>query len=270
MKKLKISQIQFEAKPTPQENCNQLEVLYYKALKFKPDLICTPECSNIITNDKKHLYKFVNSQNDCPVINMSKLFAKKNKVHINIGSLLLNEKNQKRLVNRSFLINQYGKIKSYYDKIHMFDVSIDKNEIHKESDSFRPGNKITLTTIKNIKFGFSICYDLRFPNLYRKLAKKGAEVILLPAAFTVPSGEAHWEILTRARAIENNVFLIATNMCGTHHTNRKTYGHSLLVNPWGKLLNKGYKKTIILNTKIYLNEVKTARKKIPSIFHDKI
>ncbi len=267
MKKLNISQIQFEAKPTPQENCDQLEVLYRKALKFKPDLICTPECSNIITNDRKHLYQFANYQKDCPILNMSKLFAKENKVYINIGSLLLKKKNQKRLVNRSFIIDDKGKIKTYYDKIHMFDVSINKIETHKESDSFKPGNKLILTSIKKIKFGLSICYDLRFPNLYRTLAKKGAEVILAPAAFTVPTGKDHWEVLTRARAIENSLFIIATNMCGIHHTNRRTYGHSVLVSPWGKLLNKSFKKQAILNTKINLSDVKVARKRIPSLIN---
>ena len=267
MKTLKISQIQFEAKPTPQENCNQLEKFYKKALKFKPDLICTPECSNIITSDKKHLFKFANFQNDCPVLTMTKKFAKKNKVYINIGSLLLKKKNQKKLVNRSFIIDENGKIKSYYDKIHMFDVNINKIEKHKESASFKPGQKIIITKIKKIKFGLTICYDLRFPNLYRELAKRGAQIILSPAAFTVPSGKAHWEILTRARAIENTVFLIATNMCGTHHTKRKTYGHSVLVSPWGKLLNKGFKNSVILNTNINLKDIFDVRKKIPSLNH---
>ena len=265
MTNIKISQIQFEARATPKENSKILENYYKKSIKFKPDLICTPECSNIITSDKKHLFKFANYQNDCPILKMSKEFAKESNVYINIGSLLLKKKNQKRLVNRSFIINNKGKIQSFYDKIHMFDVNINKNESHRESDSFKPGKKIKITIIKNIKFGLSICYDLRFPNLYRELAKKGAEVILLPAAFTVPTGKDHWEILTRARAIENNVFLIATDMCGTHHNNRKTYGHSVLVSPWGKLLNKSFNEPALINTTININEVKEARRKIPSI-----
>ena len=267
MKKLKISQIQFEAKSTPQENCDQLENFYRRSNRFKPDLICTPECSNIITNDKKHLYKFANFQEDCPILNMSKSFAKKNSVFINIGSLLLRIKNQKRLVNRSFLINKEGRIKSYYDKIHMFDVNISKKETHRESDSFKSGNRQVLSKIKNINVGFSICYDLRFPNLYRSLAKKGAEVLLLPAAFTVPTGRDHWEILIRARAIENNSFVVATNMCGTHHTNRKTYGHSILVNPWGKVIKRALNNPKILNSVIDLNEVKNSRNKIPSLLN---
>jgi len=109
---------------------------------------------------------------------------------------------------------------------------------------------------------------LRFPNLFRHLAKKGAKIILVPAAFTVPSGKAHWEILVRARAIENSVFIIATNMCGIHHKERKTYGHSLLSNPWGNILAKGKDKPVILNSVLNLNEVNNVRKKIPAILHD--
>ena len=265
---LKISQIQFQAKPTPQQNSILLENYYKQTKKFKPHLICTPECSNIITNDKSHLFKYANYQSECPILYMSKKFARKNNVHINIGSLLIKTKNQKKLSNRSFLIDNKGKLKSYYDKIHMFDVKIDKRETHKESESFKPGKKITLTKFNNINFGFTICYDLRFPGLFRKLAKKGAQVILMPAAFTVPTGKDHWEILVRARAIENNAFIIATNMCGTHHTNRKTYGHSILVNPWGKIINKAYNKPTILNTKIDMEQVTNSRERIPSLTYE--
>ncbi len=268
MKKLKISQIQFEAKSTPIENCYQLEKLFEKSMRYNPDLICTPECSNIITNDKKHLFKFANYQRNCPILKMSKKFAKKNKVFINIGSLLLKINNQKKLVNRSFFISKFGKIENYYDKIHMFDVKINKKEIHRESDSFKAGNKVVTSKLNQIKLGFTICYDLRFPKLFRNLTKRGVKLILMPAAFTVPTGRDHWEVLVRARAIENSLFVIATNMCGTHHTNRKTYGNSILVNPWGKILNRAYDNTKILNTTIDLKDLEKVRKKIPSYNYD--
>ena len=268
MKKLKISQIQFEAKSTPAENAKILKKFYERTKKFKPDLICTPECSNIITNDKNYLKEKTTYEFNCPILNMSKFYANENNVSINIGSLLLKEKNKKKLVNRSILINSKGKIIKRYDKIHMFDVNISKKETHRESNTFRAGKNIALLNLNNIKIGFTICYDLRFPNLFRKLAKKGSEVILMPAAFTVPSGKAHWEILIRSRAIENSLFIIATNMCGTHHNNRKTYGHSMLVNPWGKIITKARSKSSILNTEINLNEVRNVRKKIPAILYD--
>ncbi len=268
MRILKVSQIQFQAKATPKANTKQLENYFKKTLKFKPDIICTPECSNIITNNIDYLFKHSTYQDDCPILNMSKKFAKKYKIHINIGSLLLKVKNQKKLVNRSFFIDTNGSIKTFYDKIHMFDVKVSKNEVYKESASFQAGKKIKLLKFKNTKIGLTICYDLRFPNLFRKLSKEGSEVILMPAAFTATTGRDHWEVLVRARAIENNAYLIATNMCGTHHTKRKTYGHSLLVDPWGKVLNKAFKKPKILNTIIDLDKVKKDRKRIPSLLYD--
>ena len=267
MKTIKISQIQFEAKSTPFKNAELLKKYFEKTKKFKSNLICTPECSNIITNDLNYLRKNTTFENDCPIINMAKLHAKENNVNINIGSLLLKIKNQKKLVNRSYFINTKGKIVKKYDKIHMFDVNINKKETHRESDTFQAGSNIILLNIDKIKIGFTICYDLRFPNLFRKIAKKGAQIILMPAAFTVPSGKAHWEVMLRSRAIENSLFLVATDMCGTHHTNRKTYGHSLLVNPWGKIIAKAKTKPKILNTIINLEEVEHARNKIPAILH---
>ena len=268
MSKFKISQIQFQAKDTPVENANLLEKFFSKTKIFKPDLICTPECSNIITNDKDHLFNYVTYQNDCPVIKKAKIFAKKNHVNINLGSLLLKIKGKKKLVNRSILINKFGRIQSLYDKIHLFDVDIDKIESHRESHFFIKGNKLVTTKVNNIKIGYSICYDLRFPQMYRELAKKGALIILVPAAFTVPTGKAHWKTLVRARAIENSVFIVATNMCGTHHSGRKTYGHSLLFDPWGDVKNESLTKPNILNTIIDLKKISKVRFKIPSIYHD--
>ena len=268
MNKFKISQIQFEAKDTPLENALLLEKLFQKTLKFKPDLICTPECSNIITHDKKYLLNNSTYQYNCPIIKKAKIFAKQNKVFINIGSLLLKLKENKKLVNRSILIDNNGKIKSTYDKIHLFDVNISSRETHRESHFFIKGKRKILSKIKNVKIGFTICYDLRFPNLYRYLAKKGAEIILIPAAFTVPTGQAHWNTLVRARAIENSVYIVATNMCGSHHSGRKTYGNSIIFNPWGIKLNYASSKTKIINTTIDLKEINRVRKRVPSIYND--
>ena len=268
MKKIKISQIQFEAKSTPLENAKLLKKSFEKTKKFNPNLICTPECSNIITNDIDYLKKNTTFENDCPIIIMAKLYAKKNKVNINIGSLLLKVKNKRKLVNRSYFINKQGKIVKKYDKIHMFDVNINTKETHRESDTFKAGKNIVLLNIDKIKIGFTICYDLRFPNLFRKLAKRGAQIILMPAAFTVPSGKAHWEVMLRSRAIENSLFIVATDMCGIHHTNRKTYGHSTLINPWGEMISKAKSKPKILNTYINLDEIGNTRNKIPAILND--
>jgi len=268
MKEFKISQIQFEAKSTPLKNAKLLKNFFEKTKKFAPNLICTPECSNIITNDKKYLKKNSTYENNCPIISMAKLYADQNSVNINLGSLLLREKNKKKLVNRSIFINSNGKILKRYDKIHMFDVNISKKETHRESNTFKAGKNIAFLKLNKIKIGLTICYDLRFPNLFRRLAKMGSEIILMPAAFTVPSGKAHWEILLRSRAIENSLFIVATNMCGTHHSKRKTYGHSMLVNPWGEIISSAKSKPSILNTSIDLKEVTNVRNKIPAILND--
>ncbi len=268
MNNLKISQVQFTASQIPNLNSKSLEKNFNKALKSKPHLICTPECSNIITNDKNYLKKNAPYQNTCPVLKMAKNFAKKNKVNINLGSLLLKVKNQSKLVNRSFFIDDHGIIKKTYDKIHMFDVQINNKETHQESSLFQAGKKITYTKINNIKLGMTICYDLRFPSLYRKLAKKDCSIVLVPAAFTRPTGKDHWEILNRSRAIENNVFIVATGMCGNHHMKRKTYGYSILVDPWGKIVNSTRNKPSILNSTIKIMEVKKIRKKIPSLQYE--
>ena len=268
MNKLKISQVQFQASHIPALNAETLEKSFNNTLKYKPHLICTPECSNIITNDKKYLILNAPYQNTCPVLKMAKNFAKKNKVTINLGSLLLKVKNQRKLINRSYFINNYGVVEKTYDKIHMFDVKINNKEKHQESFLFRAGNKITYAKINNIKIGMTICYDLRFPSLYRKLAKKDCSIILVPAAFTRPTGKDHWEILNRSRAIENSVYIVATGMCGNHHMKRKTFGYSLLVNPWGKIINSTKNKPSILNSTISLSDVKKIRKKIPSLKYD--
>ena len=268
MKKFKISQIQFEAKSTPLKNAKILYNYFSKTKNFKPDLICTPECSNIITNDKKFLLENTNFEFECPILKMAKNYANINKVNINIGSLLLKQKNSKKLVNRALFINKSGIIIKKYDKIHMFDVNINHRETHRESYTFKAGKKIEYLNLNNIKIGLTICYDLRFPLLYRTLAKKGTHIILVPAAFTVPSGKAHWEILLRSRAIENSLFIVATNMCGTHHSNRKTYGNSMLVNPWGEVKSRAKSKQTILNSVIDLDEIIKFRKKIPAILTD--
>ena len=267
-KKIRISLLQIKGKEIPHANANIINKLLIRTNKFNPDIICLPECSNIMTADKIHLFKYATLQKDCPVLEECIQFAKKNKKFISVGSLLLRKKNSSKLLNRSFFINRLGKILAYYDKIHLFDVNINNKEVHRESRSFHKGNKEIIVRSPWGKIGLTICYDIRFPNLFRNLAKKGAKIILIPSAFTVPTGKHHWEILLRSRAIENTSFIIATGQCGTHHAKRTTYGHSMVVNPWGKIIIKGSYKPEILNGIINMNDVDIFRKKMPSIKHD--
>jgi predicted amidohydrolase len=157
---------------------------------------------------------------------------------------------------------------AYYDKIHLFDVDISRKEVHRESKSFHKGNKVAVVTTPWGKIGLTICYDIRFPNLYRNLVKQGVKIILVPAAFTVPTGKDHWEILLRSRAIENTSFIIATGQCGKHHARRATYGHSMIVNPWGKIIIKSSKKPKVINAIIDMCDIENVRSRMPSINHD--
>lgn len=267
MHALKISQLQIQGHSNPFKNAELIKKNLTKTIKFDPDIICTPECSNIITHDKNFLIDNSTYQSNCPVLKVCKDFAKKHKKVIHIGSLLLRNQNSKKLLNRSFVIGENGKIKKFYDKIHLFDANISKLEKYKESDSFLRGKKTSLIKLFNIKIGMTICYDIRFPLLFRSLTKNGAKIILVPAAFTVPTGKAHWQVLLKARAIENTVFIIATGQCGKHSNSRKTYGHSMIISPWGKIMNKASFSPKILNTIIDLDEVDQVRLRLQSIKH---
>ena len=174
--------------------------------------------------------------------------------------------NESKFVNRSYIYDNQGLQKTVYDKINLFDVHLNKNENYLESKNYIAGKKIIVSDLSWGKIGMTICYDLRFPNLYKKLAKKGADFFSIPAAFTSTTGKAHWHPLVRSRAIENGCFVFAPAQCGIHDNGRKTYGHSMIVNPWGKILAeaKNNKKQII-SVVINNNEIKEFRQKIPSM-----
>ena len=266
--KVKISLIQIEGKSTPKLNSILINKNLSQSLKFNPDIIFTPECLNIITGDTAHLLKNVTTQKNCPVLEECINFAKKYSKYISVGSLLLRKNNSKKLLNRSFFINNKGKIISHYDKIHLFDARVNAKEIYQESMSFNKGKSIISVDTPWGMVGITICYDLRFPNLFRSLVKVGCKLIIVPAAFTIPTGKDHWEILLRARAIENTTYIVATGQCGNHHGSRKTYGHSLVVDPWGKLLIQGKSRPAIFHTTLDLNKIEEVRDKLPSIYHD--
>ena len=267
-KKIKVCLVQIEGKATPELNSKQLKKYLAKSLKFNPDIIFTPECLNVITSDKDHLKKVVTTQNNCPVLLECMNFAKDHNTYIFVGSLLLKINNSKKLVNRSLFINNKGKIICYYDKIHLFDVKINNKEIHHESRTFNKGKRIVVANLPWGKFGLTICYDIRFPTLYKELVNLGCKFLLVPAAFTIPTGKAHWKILLRSRAIENTSYIIAAAQCGIHHGLRQSYGHSLVVDPWGKIVLKASTKPGIFSTTLDLESIRSARTKIPSIYQD--
>ena len=196
-----------------------------------------------------------------------KRLAKKYKKWILIGSLVI-KTGKKKLVNRSVLINPKGKIHSYYDKIHMYDVVLSKKESYFESRTFVPGKKYKISKLPWGKLGMSVCYDLRFPNLYRNLAKKGSLFLSIPSAFTKTTGKRHWHSLLKARAIENFCYIFAPAQSGTHYNGRKTFGHSLIISPDGKIIKELSRKEGVITASIDPKMAKKLRLIIPSLKAD--
>jgi len=174
-----------------------------------------------------------------------------------------------RLANRSLLFDDRGRLAASYDKIHMFDATLEGGETYRESESYRPGERAVLAATPWGGLGMTVCYDLRFPALYRALAQAGAAMLSIPSAFTVPTGEAHWEVLLRARAIECGAFVFAPAQCGTHYGRRRTWGHSLIVDPWGAVLAAAGDAPAVIDAEIDLAAVSRARAKLPSLAHDR-
>ena len=196
-------------------------------------------------------------------------------VHLLIGSLALKDPkgDDTRFVNRSFLIGPDGQVLARYDKIHMFDVTVSETETYRESSGYRPGESAILTDIEGVSLGMTICYDIRFPSLYRALAQGGAEILTVPSAFSPVTGVAHWDHLLRARAIETGAFVLAPAQTGTHDAQkgraRTTYGHSLAVGPWGDVLADGGDKPGVTFVDLDPSDVKDCRQRIPSLRHDR-
>ena len=231
---MKVACIQSSCGENYRKNFNQIIALIKQSIKNNPDLIITPETSSLITSDKKILYKNTYKMIEDPLIKKIKEISKKNKKWILIGSLAIKEKNKYR--NRSIMINPKGKIAAYYDKIKMFDVKLQNKEQHKESKTYRPGNKLVSVNLPWGKLGLTICYDLRFPELYRNLSKKKLNFISVPSAFTKITGQKHWLTLLKARAIENFCYIFAPNQVGKNTKKRETFGHSVIISPDGKIL----------------------------------
>jgi len=193
--------------------------------------------------------------------------AAKHGVSILVGSQLILEDG--KIFNRSFLLDKSGEIRARYDKLHMFDIVLKHGEFYRESDAIAPGDRAVIVETEWGKLGLSICYDLRFGALYRALAQGGAEFITIPAAFTQTTGQAHWHILVRARAIETGAFVIAPNQCGHHCDQRYSYGHSLIVDPWGEILADGGAQPGLIYADIDLDQVQKARDRIPALKNER-
>ena len=262
----RVSCIQLCSSDCIKNNLERTEKLIKKAVNQKANLIITPEVSSKFSLNKKKLLEVATTmKNDSYLLGIKKL-AKKYKKWILIGSLIIKDK--KKLLNRSVLINSKGIIKTFYDKIHMYDAKLSKYEKYFESKTFRAGKNIKVVKLPWGKLGLSICYDLRFPNMYRKMSKKGAIFLSIPSAFTETTGKRHWHTLLKARAIENFSYVFAPGQAGKHCNGRKTYGHSMIVSPDGKILKELGKREGVITSTIDPKIPIKLRKTIPSVYFD--
>lgn len=234
------------------------------------DLVCTPEVTGFITTDAAHQNNVVQAEDDDATLAALRDLTAKHGKWLSIGSLAV--RGEERFANRSFLIGPDGQIAARYDKIHMFDVKVSATEAYRESARYQPGGTAVVADTPLARLGLTICYDLRFAHLYRDLAQKGADILLVPSAFSPVTGAAHWEPLLRARAIETGCFVIAAAQTGTHVTApkpRATYGHSMVIDPWGAVrLDMGTDPGVAL-VDLDLSEVAQTRQRIPSLMHDR-
>jgi len=263
---LRIANCQYTAQADETATCDIVLPMMAEAANKGADMICLPECASRLDPVSASLMANSQTENNSDSLNMFRDAARTHNTWVMIGSLLLkSEQADDMLVNRGFLITPDGDIRARYDKIHMFDVSVNDGQNYHESSRFIAGNKTLLVQMDGWRLGMTICYDLRFPYLYRQLAAAGADLITIPAAFTKVTGTAHWHSLMRARAIENGVFIVSPAQCGTHAAGRQTYGHALVVDPWGTVLSDAGADPALTLTTVNLDAVAKARTAIPSL-----
>jgi|SRR5579864_45390 len=258
--------VQMRTSLLPEPSLEQGMRLIREAAAQGADYVQTPEVSNMMQLNRKALFEQLKSEDDDPSLKAYRALAAELAIHLHIGSLALRFSPEKA-VNRSFLIAPDGALLASYDKIHMFDIELPDGESYRESANYQPGETAVISDLPWGRIGLSICYDLRFPALYRALAESGASFLTVPSAFTRKTGEAHWHTLLRARAIENGCFVFAAAQGGAHENKRETYGHSLIVDPWGTVVAEGGVDPGVFLAEIDPAKVESARKAIPSLQH---
>ena len=262
----KAAMIQMRSGLKPGTNIDDAVRMIGEAKSAGAEYVLTPEMTNILVAKREQLFAVVvEEEADASLATLREL-ARKLGVYIHIGSLAI-KISPDRAANRSFLVSPKGDIAARYDKIHMFDVDLAGGESYRESRNFRPGELAVLADLPWGRLGLTVCYDLRFPALYRALAEAGATMLAIPSAFTKQTGEAHWHVLIRTRAIENGCFVFAAAQGGKHENGRETYGHSLIVDPWGRILAEGGIEPGVVMAEIDPAEVANARARIPSLQH---
>lgn len=263
---VRLGLIQMRSGRVPAANRDTAVALVREAHAGGAVYVQTPEMTNIVEANREAQFAALAPEEDDLTLAALRQLARDLGLYLHIGSLAI-KVSPERAANRAFVIDPDGEIVARYDKIHMFDVDLAGGESYRESNNYQPGESAVLTDLPWASFGLTICYDLRFPALYRALAEAGATVLTVPAAFTRQTGEAHWHTLLRARAIENGSFVLAAAQGGKHENGRETFGHSLVIDPWGRVLAEGSKEPGVVMAEIDPAEVTAARSKVPSLQH---
>lgn len=251
----------------PAANAAALVDAIERAAEGEADMLFTPEMSGLLDGNRERAIGAVRSEQQDAVLAAVREAAKASAIWVHLGSLALRGEGDK-LVNRAFVINRAGEIAGRYDKMHLFDVDLPNGESWRESAAYQAGGgPVVVRGTPAGSLGLAICYDLRFPAIFERLSEAGAEVIAVPAAFTVPTGQAHWHVLLRARAIEAGLFVVAAAQSGLHEDGRTTFGHSLVVDPWGEVLVDGGEGEKLLFGEIDLDRIAEVRSRIPVLSH---
>lgn len=266
--------VQLTVGDDPAENLPETLALIRAAVQGGAGFVLTPECTNALSSNRARQRTLFRTEDQDPTLAALREEVARAGIWLLIGSLgVLTDDPDGRFANRSFLIRPDGTIAARYDKIHMFDVNVSETEVYRESAGYRPGSRAVLADTPFARIGMTVCYDVRFPHLYRRLAQAGAEVITVPAAFNHITGAAHWEILLRARAIETGCYVLAPAQTGFHPEKdgkgRRTHGHSLVIAPWGEVLSDAGTEPGVIFADIDLAEVAKARDRVPSLSHDR-
>lgn len=266
---LRVACVQLTSGTEPEGNRQLIAPALEQAVAEGAEWIVLPEAVNLLQRDNQKARAVALTEEEDPVLQHCRDFAAAQGCWVHIGSLILRgETESDRLLNRGFVIDHKGEVRARYDKIHLFDVVLSAEERYRESASYQEGDQAICVQTPWGGYGLSICYDVRFPHLYRSLSQTGARILSVPAAFTRPTGKAHWLTLLRARAIETGSFVLAAAQCGDHPDGRSTYGHSLVVSPWGEVLAQAGAEPTVLHASLSLAEVERCRQAIPAWQHN--
>lgn len=267
--KFKTACIQVNVGDDVEANIRHVSGFVREAAGKGADFITLPENVAMMPKDARELFAKSFHEKEHPAFAAFKNLAKELGKWLLIGSLAIRTEGQDKLVNRSYLIDPDGKVAEHYDKIHLYDVELGNGEVYRESQSYMSGKNMKKAKLPWGTLGMTICYDVRFPHLYRGLAKAGADFITVPAAFVKFTGRDHWHTLLRARAIENGCFIIAPALTGKHPSGRETFGHSQIIDPWGHILAEAKEEEAIIYADIDRARVDEVRKTMPSLIHDR-